>query len=679
MKTIALVNDIDDPRWEQALRENFEEVFGGYLEVVCHSQERLKPGERIQGDLIIEMRQSRLASLGNHLPAHRNVMVLNRTLRRQALTPIFSIPAGTTVLVVNDSRATTLDTVGLFMQMGINHLHLVPYEPGMDCGAFQIAITPGESALVPKSIETVIDVGHRCIDISSCIEIMRRLDLSGHALDQRLLRYSNQIITLDPGVNSQYKDLVLNNVQMNSVLNLSREGVLVLSPERTIVLYNQALASMLGLSRFVIGASEEVLAPEIRAILGQETGQEWLLDFRGHSLVVTRQTVEPFGEIIGYCFNFQEVSYLRQLEQNLNRKLLEKGLTARYSFPDVLAQSPRMRQCVELAQRIGSSDLTVLLIGESGTGKEMLAQSIHNGSDRNRFPFVAVNCAAMPETLLESELFGYEGGSFTGALREGKVGLFEQANNGTLFLDELADMPLMLQAKLLRVLQERQFMRLGSQKVVNVNLRVLAATNQNLRQLVREGQFRKDLYYRLNAVTLLVPPLRERREDIFPLLRGVLAEKGKEDLVFAPDAKDFLVNYAWPGNVRELRNVAQYLAFMVQGQVTLADLPRDLLQDEEDDFSREEEQIAARCGLGRARSILAALMDASVAGRGAGRRQLETILAARGMGCTESEVRAALLVLKQAGLVHSGSGRGGSVLAPRGQLFLQWLDGGRSR
>jgi transcriptional regulator with PAS, ATPase and Fis domain len=678
MKTIALVNDNENPWWEKAIRDNFEEVFGGYLEVAFVSQERLAPGEPIQADLIIELRQSRLASLKSQLPLPRHIMVLNRTLRRRAINPIFSIAAGTTVLVVNDTRATTLETVGLFMQMGINHLHFVPYEPGMDCGAFPIALTAGESALVPKNIENVIDVGHRCIDISSCIEIMRRLDLSGHDLDQRLLRYSNQIITLDHGVDSQYKDLFLKNVQMNSVLNLSREGILVLSPERRISLYNVALAAMLGLPRNVVGASEEVLAPEIQAILGQETGQEWLLDYRGHSLVVTRQKIEQFGEVIGYCFNFQEVSYLRQLEQNLNRKLLEKGLTARYSFPDILARSPRMQQCVDLAQRIAKSDLTVLLMGESGTGKEILAQSIHNASDRNRFPFVAVNCAAMPESLLESELFGYEGGTFTGALREGKVGLFEQANNGTLFLDELADMPVMLQAKLLRVLQERQIVRLGSQRVVNVNLRVLAATNQNLGQRVRDGQFRKDLYYRLNAVVIMMPALRERREDILPLMHGFLAEQGRADLTFAPEAEAFLAGYSWPGNVRELRNVAQYLAFMVQRQVTFADLPHTLLQDEQDDFSREEELISARCGLGRARSILAALLDVSLAGRGVGRKQLEAILMARGPGYTESEVRTSLQVLKHVGLVHSGPGRGGSAPTHRGQLFLEWLDRNRS-
>ena len=188
MKTIALVYDINTPHWESTFRENFKEVFGDAVQVMFHTYEGLGHDAPIQCDLVIEMRQGRIASLKSHLPEPRQIMVLNRTLRRKAIQPIFSIPAGASVLVVNDSLISTMDSVGLFMLLDLNHLHFVPYEAGMDCSAFQIAVTLGEPQFVPRSIGTVIDVGHRCIDISSCIEIMRRLGLSGHALDQRLLR-----------------------------------------------------------------------------------------------------------------------------------------------------------------------------------------------------------------------------------------------------------------------------------------------------------------------------------------------------------------------------------------------------------------------------------------------------------------------------------------------------------
>ena len=275
MKKIAFVNELADLDWERAIRDNMEEVLGGYVDIANYSFDRLAPGDQIQADLIIVMRQNRVASLKNHVREARRIMVLTRTIRQYALNQIFSIPAGTTVLVVNDSRNDTLETVGLLMQLDINHIHFAPYVKGMDCSPFRIAITPGESALVPKGIEAIIDVGHRCIDISSFIEIMRRLEITGYEIDKNLLNYSDKIITLDYGVNYQYKDLFLKNVQLNAVINLSHEGVLLVNPQKMIVLYNRTLATMLGLSQEIMGAPEWVLAPEIRAVLEQKNGQEW--------------------------------------------------------------------------------------------------------------------------------------------------------------------------------------------------------------------------------------------------------------------------------------------------------------------------------------------------------------------------------------------------------------------
>jgi transcriptional regulator with PAS, ATPase and Fis domain len=336
-----------------------------------------------------------------------------------------------------------------------------------------------------------------------------------------------------------------------------------------------------------------------------------------------------------------------------------------------------MRQCIELARRIAGTDITVLIQGESGTGKELLAQSIQNESSRSKLPFVAVNCAAVPEQLLESELFGYAGGSFTGALREGKEGLFEQANNGTVFLDEIGDMPLMLQAKLLRVLQERQIMRVGSNRLTQVNIRVIAATNRNLEERIRAGQFREDLYYRLNALSLVVPPLRERPEDILPLLRHFLAQHNRGALAFTSGARDLLLAYPWPGNIRELGNVANHITLMADREVTVDTLPSYLAGKVPDaSFAVESGLLAARCGLERARALLAAL--AQFAGRGlkAGRRSLRTALLAQGQAVTEAEVRGTLQVLTEAGLVRSGLGRKGTELSPRGLQFHKWLNNG---
>jgi len=236
-----------------------------------------------------------------------------------------------------------------------------------------------------------------------------------------------------------------------------------------------------------------------------------------------------------------------------------------------------MMQIVELTIKMADVDSTVLITGESGTGKELIAKLIHKQSKGDMSPFISINCAAIPEQLLESELFGYEGGAFTGAKKEGKSGLFEMAHTGTLFLDEVAELPLSLQVKILRAIQDKVITRLGSTKSVSINVRIIAATNRNLTKMLKEGDFREDLYYRLMVVPVNVPPLRDRKEDIPLLVRHFLNEFNLHfcyKKTISPEVLDKLVDYSWPGNVRELRNVIERMIVMSQGdEVTLADLP----------------------------------------------------------------------------------------------------------
>jgi transcriptional regulator with PAS, ATPase and Fis domain len=258
---------------------------------------------------------------------------------------------------------------------------------------------------------------------------------------------------------------------------------------------------------------------------------------------------------------FQDSTTVEQAERNLRRQLHRvEGLTAKTHFDDLVGTSPKFKESIGQAKRFSRTNFTVTLIGESGTGKELFAQSIHNASTRRRGPFVAINCAALPDNLLESELFGYEEGAFTGARRGGKPGMFELAHGGTLLLDEVSDLSLHLQARLLRVLQEHEIMRLGGKRVTPVDIRIIAATNKNLKELVELKRFRDDLYYRLNVLNLRLCPLRERRDDLFSLflhfvdlMDPVLGQhvRGLETSV-----QGQLSRYNWPGNVRELQNFA---------------------------------------------------------------------------------------------------------------------------
>jgi two-component system response regulator GlrR len=272
------------------------------------------------------------------------------------------------------------------------------------------------------------------------------------------------------------------------------------------------------------------------------------------------------------AFNYLEKPFdpdalVMQIERALeNRRLysevkrLEGILEERYNFTNITANSPRMKVVLSLVSRVAPTDSTVYIHGESGTGKELVAKALHFASSRKDKVFTAINCAAIPETLLESELFGYEKGAFTGAVRNSK-GLFAQTDGGTLFLDEIGDMPLSLQVKLLRVLQDQKFYPLGSEKPCEVDVRLIVATNKDLEEEVRNGNFREDLFYRIHVIPVYVPPLRERKEDIIPLAEYFLAESAertKRDIkAFSPMALQKLMLYDWPGNVRELENAVE--------------------------------------------------------------------------------------------------------------------------
>jgi PAS domain S-box-containing protein len=270
------------------------------------------------------------------------------------------------------------------------------------------------------------------------------------------------------------------------------------------------------------------------------------------------------GNLTGVVDTFREIKRVRKMVNQM------VGATANFTFADILGESQEMAECVRLAKIAAQSSSPVLLQGESGTGKELFAQAIHNASNRREGPFVALNCAALPRELIESELFGYEEGAFTGASRGGRPGKFELASGGTIFLDEIGDMPLDMQAKLLRVLQEHRVVRLGGTYYIDCDVRVIAATNKDLAYEVEQGNFRRDLYYRLNVIFIPIPPLRQRGADL-DLLVERLTEKiskklGHEVHSFSPGALQILRSYPWPGNVRELENVIERAVNMARGK-----------------------------------------------------------------------------------------------------------------
>jgi PAS domain S-box-containing protein len=302
-----------------------------------------------------------------------------------------------------------------------------------------------------------------------------------------------------------------------------------------------------------------------------------------HSITPLR---DDLGNTIGALAVLKELK-----EKHLGKKNLAPS--AKYVFEDIMGESEAVLKAVKWAKVAEGSPSTVLLTGESGTGKELFAQAIHNGSSRRSRPFIAINCAALPETLIESELFGYEEGSFTGSKKGGQIGKFELANNGTIFLDEVGDIPLFTQVKLLRVIQEKKISRIGSANEIMVDIRIIAATHKDLKEEVHKGNFRKDLYYRLNVITINIPALRERMDDL-PLLTRHFVQKlsnklGKKNISVSDDFLEKIKSYSWPGNIRELENAIERALNLVSDNGTITS---DLLLFDNSPTSRIDEKVA---------------------------------------------------------------------------------------
>ncbi len=360
-----------------------------------------------------------------------------------------------------------------------------------------------------------------------------------------------------------------NNEVLKTVLDEVHDAVVAVNHEGKIKIYNQKAKELLKKDKEeVINEKLTNVFPQLNFIIdvleSKKDKNNEIKSLGNITITANTSIFKVDGNVEGALCSFQDISKLQSLEKKIRYKLNKKGHVAKYTFDNIVAVSHIMKNIITKAKKIGQNDNTVIIYGESGTGKEIVAQSIHNISKRKQESFVAINCAAISENLLESELFGYEEGAFTGARKDGKPGLFEIAHGGTIFLDEINSMSLNLQSKLLRVLEERETMRIGSDYVIPLDIRIIAATNENLKTMVDEGRFRRDLFYRLNVLELHIPPLNERKEDIIPLFNYYLNDLSDKNDFYEinSDIKEKLLNYKWPGNARELRNIVQrYIIF----------------------------------------------------------------------------------------------------------------------
>ncbi|MGN0159122.1 MAG: sigma 54-interacting transcriptional regulator [Brotaphodocola sp.] len=347
-------------------------------------------------------------------------------------------------------------------------------------------------------------------------------------------------------------------MQMQAAYASLKEGIIVTDEDQKIVVLNP-VADMLFDKKYKIGdkAGSEIIGDKCRQVYqNHKECPVYLKKLQKNNYAVAHIPIIRKEKFIGVVTRFENVTHTQELEQKIRNEMHLKGFVAKHRFHDIITQDESMKRLIQMAKIYAKTDSAVLIEGESGTGKELLAQSIHNASARSEGPFVAINCAAIAENLLESELFGYEAGSFTGAKKEGKPGLFELAHNGTLFLDEIGEISKSVQTRLLRVLQEKEIMRIGGERIIPVDVRIISATNRNLKCMSQDGSFRGDLYYRLNVLHLDLPPLRRRMKDV-PVLAKQFLEQYEGDTTNMERITSILTSYSWPGNIRELQNAME--------------------------------------------------------------------------------------------------------------------------
>ncbi|HAA34550.1 MAG TPA: sigma-54-dependent Fis family transcriptional regulator, partial [Firmicutes bacterium] len=388
--------------------------------------------------------------------------------------------------------------------------------------------------------------------------------------------------------------LKLFNDSFLSILDKINDPVIVIDKDGIVIYVNSAYEYQIGISREKIlhkNLYEKYPNDKLLSVLktGEQIKDEYYDETLGYDIVAHFIPLKDADRKVKGVIGVGNANAICKINKHLRalvvgntgkpkRKVNRAELQA---FKNIITQDPKMLHCINIAANVAKTDASVMLRGETGCGKELFAEAIHKASNRSKYPFVEINCSAIPENLLESELFGYAPGAFTGARSQGKKGKFEEAHNGTLFLDEIGDISLNTQVKLLRFTQEKYIEKLGDTKKIPVNVRIISATNRNLEQMVQQGEFRADLFYRLNVVPIFIPPLRERFIDISILASHFLnhyAKKYNKSIMLTPDAVECLQDYPWPGNVRELKNVIEHAVILCQtNKITRDDLQLNVL------------------------------------------------------------------------------------------------------
>lgn len=686
-KQIAIITNAKEIR--SAMKEQVDLIFEGLAQSEIYSIEDGSINNLTKADLYL-LSSSAYEFSDEEFLKNNNIVIADLTVSKEMLKYLKSFPYGTKVIFFNVSFKMCIETISMMYHLGVNNIEFIPAYPKMELfPEGDIVMTPAETQLLPKEVldRKIIDIGHRILDANTIIEIALKLEFEHILYYKKIREYLDTVATNDYSLSKIVEKATQAESQFSLLMKTTNIAILGVDKDNFLCSCNEGAEKILNKrSGAVLGNNAEELLPNIPFREVKEKKEEIknrLVKIGEEYINLSVIPIIKAEHYMGAFAIFQEFKEEEKKQNELRRQLLNKGHKAKYTFDDIIGENHSMLKLKALAQKMARIDSDILITGESGTGKELFAHAIHNYSHRKDYPFIVVNCAAIPETLLESELFGYEEGAFTGAKKGGKIGLFEFAHMGTLFLDELEGMSPALQVKLLRVIQEKELMRIGGDKVINVDVRIIATTNEELRDLVKEEKFRKDLYYRMSAFPLIVPPLRERKDDLYLLTEKFMRSSGA-DFRFSSKAKKAFEMYNWEGNIRELKNYIEFLGFTEEKIIEFEDMPlaiREYYEEEKNRDRMEREQGREEyCKeiFGKRYEeyifLLRKIDECCNRGESSGRQKLLEVCKQQEIFLTEQEIRGMLKKLEDLGFIEVYKGRRGNKISNKGREFLEKLD-----
>ena len=669
-----------------SMKDQIDMIFGELVETNIYSLEDKTIDKLKRSDLYV-VSSSAYEYLDEKFLKNKNLVIVDYTISKERKNFLKNFPKGTKAIFFNVSQKMCMEAIAMMYHLGVNNIEFIPAYPNMEnFPKNNLIITPAETKLLPKEAEgrDIIDIGHRILDANTIIEIALKLEFEHILYYKKIKEYLDTVATNDYSLNKILEKATQSESQLGILMGILDIAIIGVDKDNFICSCNEGAEKILNRKSInLIGNSACDILSCVPFGEVRETKQEIrsrLVTVNGEYVNLNITPVIKAENYMGAFAVLQRFKEEEQKQHELRRQLLNKGHKAKYTFDDILGESGAVKKIKEIAKKMAKTNSAVLITGESGTGKELFAHAIHNYSDRKDYPFVAVNCAAIPENLLESELFGYEEGAFTGAKKGGKIGLFEFAHMGTLFLDEIEGMSPALQIKLLRVIQEKEIMKIGGDKVINIDVRIIAATNEELRKLVKENKFRKDLYYRINTLPIMIPPLREREDDVYLLLERFKTEIGA-DFKFTPKAKEAFKMYNWEGNIRELKNYVEFFNFMGEEYINFEDMPlaiKEYYEENKDkkEISEEENNILKETAGHRYKEyifLLQKIKENQKIGLSSGRKILCSICEKNNISLTEQEIRGILKNLEKINFIKVFKGRKGNIISEKGEEFLKNL------